>query len=107
MTGWLDLLKAEVERSGNMAETARLVGVSRTAVSLALAGKYPTSTRKLESKVMAALSRRVECPHLGGSLTRAACADRSTRPMPQSSAAELRAWRACQGCDHRKKGKSP
>lgn len=108
MMGWLELLRDDVARTGSIGRTAVRVGVSRTAVSLALAGKYPSGTGKLAAKVLAALSDRVACPHLGATIARAACADRASRPMPMSSAAELRAWSACQACPNKaNQGGSP
>jgi hypothetical protein len=102
---WLTLLAEDVARSGSKAATARRVGVSRTAVSLALAEKYPADdTRRLEGKVLAALAGRVACPHDGTDIARRACADRATSPMPMSSPAALRAWMACRTCPHSRIG---
>lgn len=97
---WLTLLAADVERSGSKAATARRVGVSRTAISLALKGTYPGDTGRLEAKVMAALAGRVPCPHDGTDIARDACAERSSSPMPMSGPAALRAWTACRTCSY-------
>ncbi len=101
---WLTLLAADVAKTGSKAATARRVGISRTAVSLALAGKYPAEdTSRIEARVLAALAGRVPCPHEGTDIARPTCTDRSGRPMPMSSPAELRAWMACRTCLHRPK----
>ncbi|OLN30423.1 Phage protein [Desulfovibrio sp. DV] len=89
---------AEAART-SIAATARRLGYSRTAVSLALAGKYPGGTDKLAAKVLAVLGG-VACPQLGHDVTAAECADKAGA-MPTSSPAALRLWRACQICPHR------
>lgn len=101
---WLTLLAEDVARTGSKAATARKVGVSRSAVSLALAGKYPArDLSRLANKVLDALAGRVSCPHDGGDIARAACAERAAAPMPMSSPASLRAWTACRSCLNRPK----
>jgi hypothetical protein len=95
---WRDLLAAEAART-SIAATGRRLGYSRTAVSLALAGKYPGRTDKLSATVLAVLGRQV-CPHLGREITPGECAD-NAGAMPTSSPAALRLWRACQTCPHR------
>jgi len=101
---WLTLLAADVEQTGSKAATARRIGISRTAVSLALAGKYPAEdTSRIEARVLAALAGRVPCPHDRTDIARSDCADRAARPMPMSSPTELRAWTACRACAHQPK----
>ena len=95
---WLALLAAEAKRT-TIAATARRIGYSRTAVSLALVGKYPGCTDKLAATVLAILGRQV-CPQLGREVTPAECAGNAGE-MPTSSPAALRLWRACQACPHR------
>ena len=98
---WLTLLAEDVERSGSKAKTAARIGISRSAVSLALAGRYPAATDKLEAKVLEALAGMVPCPYDGQDIPRRSCRDRASRPMPMSTARELRAWTACQSCPHK------
>ncbi|MBI3445599.1 MAG: LacI family transcriptional regulator [Magnetospirillum sp.] len=101
---WLTLLQAEVDRLGSKAAAARQVGISRTAVSLALAGKYPANdTAPLEAKVLAKLAHRIPCPHDRAEIARGDCAGRANAPMPMAGASALRAWTACQSCPHRPK----
>lgn len=95
MRDWLSLLRAEVART-NTVKAARRVGCARSAVSMALAGKYPAATDSLAAKVMAVLGR-VACP-LAGDITASDCADSRARPMPSGSRQAFRAWRVCQSC---------
>jgi len=101
---WLILLANDVARTGSKAATARKIGISRTAVSLALSGKYPAEdTSRIEAKVLEALAGRVPCPHDRTDIARRACSDRATAPMPMSNPVELRAWTACGACPNRPK----
>lgn len=95
---WFALLTAEARRTSITATAARL-GYSRTAVSLALAGKYPGGTDKLAATVLETF-RRTQCPHLDREVTPVECAKHGGR-VPTSSPAALRLWRACQACPHR------
>ncbi|KAF0235321.1 MAG: regulatory protein [Desulfovibrionaceae bacterium] len=95
---WFALLTNEVANS-SIAATARRLGYSRTAISLAMAEKYPGATDKLASTVLAVLGT-LECPHLGLSVTPAKCASSSGK-MPTSSPGDLRLWRACQTCPNK------
>ncbi len=98
MRDWLAVLNQEAAQT-SIAAAARKLGYSRTAVSLALAGKYPGDTAKLAARVLAVLGR-VECPHLGFAVTPTRCADASG-VMPTSSPGDLRLWRACQACPNK------
>jgi hypothetical protein len=100
---WLTLLAEDVARTGSKAKTAARIGISRSAVSLALAGRYPAATDKLEAKVLEALAGMVPCPYDSQDIPRRSCRDRALRPMPMSSARELRSWTACQSCPHQPK----
>lgn len=100
---WLTLLAEEVARTGSKAKAAKKVGISRSAVSLVLAGRYPANTERVAAKVLDALAGRVTCPHDGTDIPRKVCTDRATAPMPMSSPAQLRAWTACQACANRPK----
>lgn len=95
---WFALLQAEVAATSITAAAARLE-YSRTAISLALAGKYPGKTDALAARVLEVLGRIV-CPHLGFEMSTTGCAN-SSGIMPTSSPAALRLWRACQSCPHK------
>lgn len=97
---WHTLLQQEVTASG-CAAVARKLGVSRTSVSLLVAGKYRGSTTRMARRVSAVLApeRMVACPHTGGELTITECAGISVR-MPTSGPAALRHWKACRDCAH-------
>lgn len=97
---YLRLLRAEVAKRGSIGKAATAAGISRASASTLLAGKYPAgSTAEMERRIMTALGQ-VECPHLGATIGRRACADLAGRPCPTSSPDALRHWRACQRCDH-------
>ncbi|HEY1503212.1 MAG TPA: LysR family transcriptional regulator [Stellaceae bacterium] len=94
---WLDLLRASVSETGSIAAAARFIGVSSAAVSTALAGKYPASTRKLEVKVLEKLLNAVDCPHLAARIAHDECASMRTRRSP-GTREKLDHWLACQDC---------
>lgn len=94
---WIELLRGEVARTSKTHAAAR-IGVSRTAVSLALSGKYPAATDRLEAKVMAVLGR-VACPFLETEIESQACRHYRERPVPTSNPLALRHWRVCQQCN--------
>ncbi len=101
---WLDLLKQAVDAPGaSQASVAKALGyASSTVVSLALSGKYPAKTDKIEARVLAVFGR-VQCPHLGEELSGAQCIEYHTRAAPTSSPFAMRHWRACQSCPNRRK----
>jgi len=96
---WLELLRAAVARE-TIAGAAERIGLSRTTLSLVLAGKYPAKTLAgVEQKVRAALDSW-HCPHFGIVIGAADCRHYQELPLPLSSARDLRLWRACQNCVH-------
>ena len=99
---WLVLLRNEAEKT-SIGKAALRVGYSRTAVSQALAGKYPGDMAKFEAKVLAALElpMAVTCPYLGLNLPTVMCNDMSTRAAPTHNPVAMNWWRACQSCEHR------
>jgi len=97
----LDLLRAELDRLGTKQAVAKVIGRSRTAVSLALAGRYPAkSTAEFEAAVLTALDR-VDCPFLGNPVRRDHCRDTALGRCPTHSPHAAAAWRACQTCQNR------
>lgn len=101
MSEVIDRLRLEVERhDGNRAAAGRRCGISRTAVSLLLDGKYPTSTARVERKIMNALSRH-QCPWSGKWMLDAEC-ESLAAAVPTSSPAAIAQWRSCQTCLLRK-----
>ena len=96
---WVALLREEV-RATNCTLAARKIGYSRSAVSLALAGKYPGGTDRIRAAVLACL--HVRCPHLSRDIRQAECFDYQDRPLPTGSPQALRHWRACRACPNRK-----
>ncbi|ADP87628.1 helix-turn-helix domain-containing protein [Nitratidesulfovibrio vulgaris] len=98
MPDWLALLHKAVE-GRTKAAVARELGVSRPSVSLLLAGRYPGRTDHMAARVLAVYGR-IACPHLSADITTAQCRSMSG-PVPTSSPAAIRHWRACQACPHR------
>lgn len=85
-------------KATSITATAEELGVSRTAVSLVLSGKYPGKTEKMAERVMDALSR-VRCPYSGDMVRPSFCQDMAGK-IPTSSPGALRWWRCCQTCEH-------
>lgn len=96
---WIRLLAAEVEAS-NRTEAGKRIGISRSAVSLALTNTYPSpSTAGIERRVIEALDGR-ECPAQGQRISAQQCRDYRERPAPTHNPMAMRIWRTCQGCPH-------
>ncbi len=96
-TTWIDLLRAEAERT-SISAAARRIGYSRPAVSAAIKGKYPGDTRRLAARVLAVLGALISCPHTGDAMHVEECRKWRARPMPMGSAEDLKHWRACRTC---------
>ncbi|WP_275789743.1 helix-turn-helix domain-containing protein [Pararhizobium gei] len=100
---WLEVLRREAGKEGVTKQAiADAIGVSRTAVSLLIAGKYTARTdkvaEKIANKVMALYAHRVWCPHTHQSITSIACAQHHSAPMTMSDPDALRHWVACKKC---------
>jgi hypothetical protein len=95
---WRDLLQQAVaDHKRGRAGVAEQIGVSRTALSLILGGKYPAKTDRIAAKVLDTYAR-IDCPHLGQTITQAQCRDFASRGAPTNSPRDMRHWRACQSC---------
>ena len=95
---WQELLNKAVAESSRSA-VARQLGVSRTAISLLCAGKYPGGPGKMAQRIFEEYGR-IRCPYLGRGITPAECNNNSGR-MPTSSPVALKLWRACQQCKNK------
>ncbi|WIX34927.1 LysR family transcriptional regulator [Salinicola sp. JS01] len=96
---WVELLAAEVEAT-NMTRAAERIGMSRSAVSLALANRYPSpNTTGVEQRVIEALDR-MTCPAQGVEIDSQQCRRYRERETPTHNPMAMRAWRACQQCPH-------
>lgn len=96
---FITLLAAEV-RASNRKIAGERIGMSRTAVALVLANKYPSpSTAGIERRVMATLGRR-DCPAMGERISTQQCRDYRERPAPTHNPMAMRVWRVCQTCPH-------
>lgn len=96
---WITLLATEV-RATNRKMAGERIGVSRSAVSLALANRYPSpSTDSIEKKVLAALDS-LQCPAQQRTISVDQCRDYRDRPAPTHNPPAMRLWRHCQTCSH-------
>lgn len=96
---WVQLLAAEVEAS-NRKRAAERIGMSRTAVSLALSNRYSSpSTAGIERRVLDALGG-IDCPAHGETISTQQCRDYRERPAPTHNPMAMRVWRTCQSCPH-------
>lgn len=96
---WLELLRAAAARE-TIAGAAERVGLSRSTVSLLLAGKYPArSLGNVERKVRDALDGW-RCPFLVREISESDCRAYQNRPTPRSSSREFKHWQACRQCVH-------
>ena len=98
---WMAILLREVEARGRAA-VARELGISQSALSLVLSGKYPASTEKIETRVVAMYGNagKVSCPILG-EIRPTLCADHWTRAKVIKLAgnpATIRLYMACRKC---------
>lgn len=95
---WLELLaQAVADHPRGRAGVALQLDISRTAISLVMAGKYPASTDHIAARVLNTYAR-VDCPHLAQTITQAQCRGNAERSAPTNSPRDMRHWRACQGC---------
>lgn len=95
---WLELLKNAVdEHPRGKAGVADELEVSRTTVSLVLAGTYPAGTDKIAVRVRDRYDR-IACPFLASAITPDACRGYALRQAPTNSPRDMRHWRACQSC---------
>lgn len=93
-------LRAAVERAGSQAVVARAIGISASAVSLLLKGRYPAmDTSAMEARIRGLAG--IDCPHLRQRVTSEHCRATALGPCPTHTPEALAAWRACQGCPHR------
>ena len=100
-TTWRELL-AEAVKAEGCAAVARRLGVSRPAISLLNAGKYPGREQYMAQRVMDHFDK-VPCPYLGQEMERSQCARSCIGDAPTCSPAALRHWRMGQKCQYRPK----
>lgn len=98
-TPWLELLNDAVVAS-NRTAVARRLGISRTAVSLVLAGKYGAKTTRIEAKVLAVIGNSVDCPAMGKAIVLDKCREYHQARAPMHNPIAMQHWRACQRCPH-------
>jgi hypothetical protein len=98
---WKEDVQAAIAREGSINKVAQKIGISRPALSLLLAGKYPSkNTNKIMRKVTLWLGNgTLQCPHLQKLISEGDCRDYATRQQPSGDPAALRHWVACQDCE--------
>lgn len=94
------VLDEQLRKPGaTITSVAGQIGYARTSLSLYLSGKYPSkSAHRLEAAILNTFCDRIVCPHLSSDIAQSQCHAYRTRPLPQSNAAELKHWLACQRC---------
>lgn len=110
MSELLQRLKQAIAET-SITAVANKIGVSRSALSLVISGKYGVkpsmphgaSIKNVLEKFERAYSG-VNCPYAGRELTRDECFNRSTGPRPFGGASKTAWWDACQSCNHKHRG---
>ncbi|MFL7904712.1 hypothetical protein ACJ41P_26530 [Azospirillum argentinense] len=92
------LLRERVKQT-SVSATARDLGYSRPAVSMALSGSYAGGLDRMARRVLERFGD-VSCPHLSTPIPAADCAEHRSRPMPTGSARSFQHWQACRRCPH-------
>ena len=96
---WLQMLQDAVKASSQTAVAVRL-NVSRTTVSLVLAGKYPGKTDRVAARVIDVFGQ-VKCTHTGQPIALTVCVSYANRRAPLNNPLELSHWRTCRTCEFR------
>lgn len=105
MSGWLNILKKEVDNRGAI-QVAKELGISRSSVDLLIRGQYNADPSRMIKKISAIYGNNgsVACPVLGR-LSPNRCAetwDRSKKIGNKAGNPEtLRLYKACGVCEHR------
>lgn len=94
----LNLAQTAIDNS-SITAVAVQIGISRTALSLYMADKYPAEVDKLEAEIRARYDLYI-CPHTQQEITGPDCKQRATQPKPFGGKAKLAHWQACQSCQH-------
>lgn len=102
---WISLVREESARTSIATVAARL-GYSRTAISLALSGKYRGNTDKIATRALLVLEPvlTVSCPYLGEDITVVLCVQFAGQRAPTHNPAKMNHWRACRQCQNNCKG---
>lgn len=99
---WFQLM-ADAVKATSKQSVADRIGVSRTAISLIINGKYPADTKHIAEKVMVLLDRW-HCPYLGTDITAEDCSSTHSGSTPSHDPARLAHRRMCRTCDHNQQG---
>ena len=83
----LQLAQNAIDNS-SITAVALQIGISRTALSLYMADKYPAEVDKLEAEIKARYDIYT-CPHTSQTITGPACKQRASHPKPFGGKAKL------------------
>jgi hypothetical protein len=95
---WLRELRIECAATSVQEQSVRL-GYSRTALSLALRGKYGAGLSKLQQRFESAKSN-VDCPHLHRPITLLECRTYHVSPCNVANRDSVNHFKACRVCIH-------
>lgn len=93
---WLAMLR-EAVAARSQTSVAAMLDLSRTTVSLVLAGKYPGKTDRVAARVLKTFGQ-VECVHTGQLISLTVCVSYANRRAPLNNPMELSHWRTCRNC---------
>lgn len=93
----LAVLRDAVADFGSKQAVATAMGVSRTAISLLLVGKYKGDPKQMYARAVATFGRFV-CPYLQEQMTKLECHAHCLAEPPTQNPAAMRHYRACQSC---------
>lgn len=96
-----ELVREAMARHGSITAVAAKLGYSRTALSLAISGRYrANSLERLEAAIADAFEGQIACPHLKADISSTVCRDYREQPIPTHDPRALRHWQACRFCTH-------
>jgi DNA-binding transcriptional regulator YdaS (Cro superfamily) len=94
------ILTGRATELGSRAAVARELGVSRSAISQAIDGRYPGDTGRIKAKIIERYAEAVACPHLGRDIPPTECRRHRSRPTTSASPTAFAFARACRACVH-------
>lgn len=99
---WMNTLRKACE-STSQREVADRLGVSPSALSGVLKGKYAASTSNFEKRVRGVLmNEKVRCP-VGGVISKKLCQDQQGRPFIGTSPLRVMLSKTCPKCPNARK----
>lgn len=94
---WIDILKAEVEKT-TQADVARKLKLSKATISQALSGTYAGKTDRIKEKVLLEFeNKQVNCPIMG-SISFKVCRLTQAKEFNSNNMNAVRQYKACMKC---------